>query len=269
MCFQQYFYNQNYNMPINMMNQNNIHNFCSNNNQMNMMNQYNNNFIPNQNNMNMMMNNNNNYAMTLQYLNNMINNNLTNMFNNMNIDMNNNMGNAGFNNMYNNMQNWAGIENNVNGFNNNSQMFLMKNIFENLKFEEDPYKIQKGIAICLNNNTSDKNNVLGGNSLFTTSTNDDNFKNNNNDSKDIINIIFISMKGHTHNRKYNKNEKIRDIFESFLKEFGLPKNALKEIHFLYNAVNLNNLKENVTLKQFNIVNFARINIIDMKNIIAA
>ena len=266
MYFQQCFDNQNYNMPINMMNQNNMYNFCTNNNQMNMMNQYNNNYMPNQNNMNMMMNNNNNYYISPQYLNNMMNN----MINNMNINMINNMGNAGFNNMYNNnMQNWTGDENNGNGFNNNSQMFLMKNIFENLKFEEDPYKIQKGIAICLNNNTSDKNNVLGGNSLFTTSTNDDNFKNNNNDSKDIINIIFISMKGHTHNRKYNKNGKIRDILESFLEGFGLPKSALKEIHFLYNAANLNNLKENVTLKQFNIVNFARINIIDMKNIIAA
>ena len=244
--------------------------FCPNDIQMNMMNQYNNNYMPIQNNMNMMMNNNNNYNMFLQYLNNMSNNlNNMNLNNNIYINMNNNMGNAGFNNMYNNMQNCPKNENNANGFNNNSQMFLMQNIFDNLKFEEDPYKIQKGIAICLNNNTSGKNNIFGGNELFTTSTNYDNFQNNNNDPKDIINIIFISMKGHSHNRKYNQNEKIRDVLENFLEGFGLPKNALKEIQFLYNAVNLNNVKEDVTLKQFNIVNSARINIVDMKNIIAA
>ena len=251
---QQYLDNQNYIMQqMNMMNQNNMNNFCPNDIPMNMMN-YNNNFMQNQNNMNM--------NMMFQYLYNMMNNN-------WNTNMNNNMGNPGFNNMYNNNnQNWSGNENNINDLNNyNSEIFLMKNMYEQLKFEEDPYRIQKGIAFCLDNNKSNGNHVCGGNPLFTTSSNDVNFQNNN--SKDIINIVFLSMKGNKHNRKYNQNDKIRNVLENFLEGFGLPKNALKEIQFLYNAVNLNNLNENVTLKDFNIKDFARINIIDMKNIIGA
>ena len=254
----QYLDNQNYNMQqmnmMNIMNQNYMNNFCPNDIPMNMMNQYVNNFMQNQNNMNM--------NMMFQYLYNMMNNN-------WNTNMNNNMGNPGFNNMYNNNnQNWSGNENNINDLNNyNSEIFLMKNMYEQLKFEEDPYRIQKGIAFCLDNNKSNGNHVCGGNPLFTTSSNDVNFQNNN--SKDIINIVFLSMKGNKHNRKYNQNDKIRNVLENFLEGFGLPKNALKEIQFLYNAVNLNNVKEDVTLKQFNIVNSARINIVDMKNIIGA
>jgi hypothetical protein len=260
---QQYLDNQNYIMQqMNMMNQNNMNNFCPNDMPMNMMNQYNNNFMQNQNNMNMNM-------MMIQYLYNNMMNNINNMNNNWNMNMNNNMGNPGFNNMYNNNnQNWPGNGNNMNDINNyNSKIFLMKNMYEQLKFEEDPYRIQKGIAFCLDNNKSNGNHVCGGNPLFTTSSNDENFQNNN--SKDIINIIFLSMKGNKHNRKYNQNDKIRNVLENFLEGFGLPKNALKEIQFLYNAVNLNNLNENVILKDFNIKDFARINIIDMKNIIGA
>ena len=62
---QQYFNNQNYNMP---MNQNNMNNFCPNNIPINRMNQFNN-FMLNQNNMNMM--NNNNLNMMFQYFTNM------------------------------------------------------------------------------------------------------------------------------------------------------------------------------------------------------
>lgn len=237
-----------------MMNQNNLNNYFQN---MNMMNQYNN-CIPNQNNMNMMINNNNMF----QYFNNMMNN-LNNM-NNMDMNFYNNMGNPGFNNM----QDWPGNQNN--GFNNNSQIFLMQNIFDNLKFQEDPYKIQKAIALCIDNNNHKDKYVSGGNALFTTSTNDKNYdKNFNNNSKDTINIVFVSMKGNRHIRKYDQNDKIINVLENFLKEFGLPKNALKEIQFLYNAVNLNNLEENITLKEYGVKNSARINIIDMKNIIAA
>ena len=260
----QYFCNQNCNMPMNMMNQNNMNNFYPNNIPMNMMNQYNN-CMPNQNNMNMMMDN-NNYNKLFVYSNNMMN-----CLNNYNMYMNNNMGNPGFNNMFNNnMQNLSGNENNK-GFNNNNSQILMKNIFDNLKFEEKPYKMQKAIAFCLdnNNNKSNENCVLGGNGLFTTSSNDENIQINDNNSKDIINIVFVTMKGNRHNRKCNQNDTIKNVLENFLEGFGLPKTALKEIIFLNNAINLNNLEDNITLKQFRILNNSKINIVDMKNIIGA
>ena len=249
------------------MNQNNMNNFCPNNIPINGMNQFNNDML-NQNNMNMM--NNNNFNMMFQYFTNMMKN--QNIMNNMNMNMNmNNMGNDGFNNMVNNnMQNWSANENN--GFNNNSsQIVLMKNIFDNLKFEKEPYKIQKDIAQCMDNNRSNKNYVSGGNELFTTSSNDNNSNNKDlNDKKNIIHIIFITLKGHNHSRKYNQNDKIKYVLESFVKEFGLSINTLKEIHFLYNATSLNtNLEKNPTLKELGIKNFSKINVIDMKDIIGA
>ena len=273
---QLYFDNQNFNMPMNMMNQNNMNYFCQNNMPMNMMNQYNN-YILNQNNMNNMnmMYNINNFNMLQNLGNNMNNlNNMNNMNMNMNmnmdINMNNTMGNPRFNNMLNNnVKNFSGNENN--NFNNNDQIFLMKNIFDNLKFEKDPYIIQKKIAFCMDSNKPNKNYVYGGNALFITSTNDENSNNKVlNDKENLIHIIFITMKGHNHSRKYNKNDKIKDVLGSFIREFGLPLNALKEIHFLYNATNINNLEDNnYTLKQLGIKNFAKINVVDMKNIIGA
>ena len=146
------------------------------------------------------------------------------------------MENPGFNNMdNNNMQNWSANENNA------------------------------------FNNKSNKNYVSGGNELFTTSSNHDNSNNKDlNDNKNIVHIVFITLKGNNHARKYNQNDRIKDVLESFVKEFGLPISTLKEIHFLYNATSLNtNLEKNPTLKELGIKNMAKINIIDMKNIIGA
>ena len=120
--------------------------------------------------------------------------------------------------------------------------------------------------ISLDKDNPYKNADSGRKQIFTTSSNDESNDNNN---EGIIQIVFVSMKGNNHIRKYNKNEEIGSVLKKFIEGFGLSKNALKKIHFLFNASNLNNLKENTTLKDANLVNNSRINVIDINNIIGA
>ena len=68
-------------------------------------------------------------------------------------------------------------------------------------------------------------------------------------------------------RFYNKNMKIRKMLEDFLTKFGLSKNSLDRVQFLYNATIINKL--DMTLSQFNIVNNSKINVIDIHNVIGA
>ncbi len=144
----------------------------------------------------------------------------------------------------------------------------MENLYNQYKFEEDPFLIQKGIALGLNNNQPYKMYVAGGNQSYdflTKSSND--YKQNKDSNK--INIVFCTMRGTRHLRSYNPNDKIIDALESFLMSVGVSKNALSKICFLYNAANLNNLDKKMTLKDFKIRDNAKINVTDLNNIIGA
>ena len=243
---------------MNMMNRNNMNNI-----NMNMMNNMN---MINQNNMNMMNGNNmNQMNQTMMTLNNM---NMINQ-NNMNMMNGNNMNMMNQNNM--NMMNQ---NNNFNMNNNNlsysdPKILLMERLFEKLKAYEDGFQIQKGIALGLNNNQQYNNYVSGGEpgfSFLTTSSVESQSKSEN---PEVINIIFITLKGNKHIKRYNKKDKIKNVLKSFVQSFGLTENALTKINFLYNATNLNNLRDDMTLEEFNVVNNSRINVIDINDIIGA
>ena len=106
--------------------------------------------------------------------------------------------------------------------------------------------IQSDILKVMNNNNNPI--VSGGNkfnNIFTTSSIDNN---DNNQYSDIINIIFRMSQGNQHTRSYNQNETIPNMLKQFVNSFGLSENTLKEIIFLHNAVNLNNLEPNLTFK---------------------
>ena len=75
--------------------------------------------------------------------------------------------------------------------------------------------------------------------------------------------------GNQHTRSYNQNETIRNMLKQFVNSFGLSENTLKEIIFFHNAVNLNNIDQNLTLKEQRIHNNARINVMDLNDIIGA
>ena len=127
--------------------------------------------------------------------------------------------------------------------------------------------IQSDILKVLNNNNNPI--VSGGNkynSIFTTSSSDNN---DNNQNSDIINIIFRMSQGNQHSRSYNQNETIGNMLKQFVNSFGLSDNTLKEIIFLHNAVNLNNLDPNLKLKEQKIRNNDRINVMDLNDIIGA
>ena len=219
-----------------------------------------------------------------QMNNNMVNNNMNNnMFNN-NMGYNNNMRMNGMNNNNNNNMGMNGINNNnmgmyemnnndmgMNGINNNNmnmKYFLMENIFNEYQNIKDPYEIQKKIVkkmnlgkecpVYLNNNAQKI-------SLFTSSS----VENNNNKNCNLINIHFVTMKGNSHIKQYNKFMKIRDMLEDFVISFGLSKDALRRIQFLYNATNLYKLEENLSLDEFNICDHCRINVVDMFDVIGA
>ena len=145
----------------------------------------------------------------------------------------------------------------------------MERLFEKLKAYEDGFQIQKGIALGLNNNQQYNNYVSGGEpgfSFLTTSSVESQPKSK--DPEDI-NIVFVTMKGNNHIKRYNKKDKIKNVLKSFVQSFGLTENALTKINFLYNATNLNNLRDDMTLEEFNVVNNSRINVIDINDIIGA
>ena len=282
MSINQIMYNQNMNMMnsnqnMNMMNSNQNMNMMNNNQNMNMMNNNQNmNMININQNMNMMNNYQNMNMMNINQNMNMMNNNQNmNMMNNnqnlynMNMFNNNNMNNIGINNQVNN--------NNINNYNNNlnKKLLLMYNLFKQLMspkvpvIEPDPYEIQRGIGRGLNNNQPYNNYVSGGNQLpkaFITSSEG---IESTNPGPNKLNLIFVMMQGNKHTRTFNKNDKIRYVLEQFVESFGLGTNTLKNIYFLFNATNLNNLEKNKTLEDLRIVNNTRINVIDLKNIIGA
>ena len=215
------------------------------------------------NNMNMnmdVMNNMNN--MNMNMMNN--NKNLTNQ-NNLKLAMNmNNNNNFGMINMPNN-----GMNMNMANFNKNfSNMNLLLNLYNKFKNQNNGFAIQLGIALGLNKNKPYNNYLKPPSFAFlTSSSNDTNFQEFGN--PDVINIVFITMKGNKHSRKFLKNEKINVALKKFLISVGLNENALNKIQFLCNATNLNTLDKNMTLQQFNITNNTKINVIDRNNIIGA
>ena len=143
----------------------------------------------------------------------------------------------------------------------------MKNLFDQVRNEDEVYNIQKVMSFCMNSNKPYEKLLSRRKEIFTTSSNDE--SNYNANDEDMIQIVFVSMKGNRHIRMFNKNEEIKSVLEKFLEGFGLNRNALKKIHFLFNASNLNNLKENTTLKDVNLINHSKVNVIDINNIIGA
>ena len=266
----------NNNMPMNMMNirgmggmNNNFNNNLGMNNNIGMNNNMGMNMIniPGMGGMNNNFNVNNNHNMGMNMNMRAMNNNFNNSFrmNNNNInnnDMNMNM-NVGM------MNNNFGVLQNNNMNNSMNQNFgLMEQLYNQFQGYDNPYEIQKGIVLGLNNGKfyqgySNKN--APALSFFTSSSKQPNFNSND---LDYVNVVFVTQKGNSHIRFYNRYMKIHDMLVDFITNMGLNEKALERIQFLYNATLLNNLK-NTTLIQFNINNHSKINVIDIHNVIGA
>ena len=196
-------------------------------------------------------------------------NNFNNNCNNTLGDNFNNPNNFNFNKNYNNNFNNNNFNNNINNnFNNyynddnNSKINQMKDLYN--KFSSlEPYEFQKKIAKTSNNNNNPSNQL---NDPFLSSSKE---KECDNPEEDTINIVFIMMKGNKHIKNYKSNETIGGVLEKFIRSLDIHVNTLKEIYFLYNATNLNNVNPNKTISDLYIRNFTRINVIDMKNIIGS
>ena len=258
-----------------------------------MNNGYNNN-MNNRYNNNMNMNNGYNNNMNNRYNNNLKNQNATSS-NNMNINQRNmnNMNMMNGNNCNNSMMNQNNNMNCPNQYNNNCMnmnnnnnnmnyvpninnnmvikypnLSLMENLFKQLKFNDNGFAIQLGIANGLYSMPCN-NYVLAGdqNFNFLTKSSGSNFFEMG--DPNYINIVFITMKGNKHIRQYYSYEKIKSVLEKFVISVGLSKDALKKITFLFNATNLNTLSKDITLDEFNIKNNSRVNVIDISNVIGA
>jgi hypothetical protein len=223
----------------------------------------------NRNNMNMNQNNMNNMNMMNR---NNCNNNMMNQNNNINFP---NQCNINCMNMNNNNNNNMNCMNNnyVPNINNNMvikypNLSLMENLFKQLKFNDNGFAIQLGIANGLYSMPCN-NYVLAGdqNFNFLTKSSGSNFFEMG--DPNYINIVFITMKGNKHIRQYYSYEKIKSVLEKFVISVGLSKDALKKITFLFNATNLNTLSKDITLDEFNIKNNSRVNVIDISNVIGA
>ena len=201
-----------------------------------------------------------------------------NMMNNNN-QFRNNFGNINGNNMMNNFPQNNNINNNNINFNanvninnniDNSQNIqdLKKKLLNNSLSLKDPYQIQLSIALGLNNNQPYEHYVQGGNQVpaFMKQSSVENPVDGNNNK---INVVFVVMKGNSHSRIFNQNDTIKDMLIKFIKSRGLQEYHLKDIYFLFNAVNLNTINQNQTLKEFGIKNGTKITIIDLKDIIGA
>ena len=257
----------------------NINNFS--NMQMNMnMNMFNTNFNPNfmQLNPNTNMNMSQNLSFNNRNMNIMKQNpmafscNIRNM-NSMNNKFRNDFGNINRNNRINNnpQNNMANNNfNNSNIINTQNNQNLKMRLFQNSLALKDPYKIQLNIALGLNNNQQYEHYVQGGNQVpdfMKQSSNENSVGFGVNDDK--INVVFVVMKGNVHTRIFSENEKIKDMLSKFLKSVGLHEYHLDNIYFLFNAVNLNTINKEQTLKQFGIKNTSKITVIDIKDIIGA
>ena len=204
--------------------------------------------------------------------NNMINNNINN--NMFNCNINNNMINNNINNnmINNNISNNNNMNNNINSNNNNNQnnlKHLKKQLLKNSLSLKDPFKIQMSIALGLNNNQPYEHYVQGGIQVPDFMKQSSNENPNGIMLDDKINVIFVVMKGNSHSRIFNKNDTIRDMLVKFIKSCGLQEYHLKFIYFLFNAVNLNTINQNQTLKDFGIRNGSKITILDLQDIIGA
>ena len=250
--------NQNQNSMMMNQNQNNI-----------MMNQNQNNIMMNQNQNNMMMNQNRNNMMMNQS--NMMNiPNPSNMMinqnnNNMMMNQNNMRMNPNQNNMMMN-QNML-MTNTINNNFNNQQFSFKEQLFKKFQNVGDPYQIQKGIALGLNNGQEYQNYVAGGNQIHNF------LKTSSNDYQrggfDKVNIVFAVMKGNIHSRVYQRKETVRNMLIKFIKSVGLMEYHLNNIYFLFNAGKLNSINQNKTLDEIGLINGSRITVIDLKDIIGA
>ena len=189
-----------------------------------------------------------------------------NNFNNNNIKMNqmNNQNPQGFNNNLNNNIN--------NNFNNNNQFQFNNNSNNNqFQFNNNSNNNQFQFNNNSNNNQSIQGMVSGGNKKsipnFFFQSSDDN--NQNKSDPNSIRVVFVMMQGNKHVRTYKKTDTLKDVLEGFVSSLGLSKNTLKEIYFLFNATNLNNLRQSKTLKELKIIDQSRINVVDLNNIIGA
>ena len=260
----------NMNMNQNNMNMNNRYNKNMNMNNgynNNMSNRFNNNLNMNQNNnMNNRYNNNMNMNNINMMNGNNFNNNMMNQKNNMNCPNQCNNNCIYMNNNNNNMNYVPNINNNM--VINHPNLSLLENLFKQLKFNENGFEIQLGIANSLYN-VPCNNHVFAGdqNYNFLTKSSGTNFFEIG--DPNYINIIFITMKGNKHIRQYYTYEKINSVLEKFVISVGLSKDALKKITFLFNATNLNTLSKDITLEEFNIKNNSRVNVIDISNVIGA
>jgi len=223
--------------------------------------------------------------------NNNANNNIHNsmyniMINNMNNIMNNypnnNIPNNQNINMINNMPNSMVINNNnmKNNFNNDmnnhtmaqSSQNLKNRLFEQFKKEKNPYNIQKGIALGLNNNQNyqryDNGNKVHEFNKFSSNENPQNINNIN--KANIINIIFAAMKGNIHSRTFDRKDTIKNMLLKFMKSVGLNEYYLDKIYFLFNSSKLNNPdNQKKTIEEMGIRNGSKVTIIDVKDIIGA
>ena len=205
--------------------------------------------------------------------NNMINNNINN--NMFNCNINNNMINNNINNnmINNNISNNNNMNNNINSNNNNNNQnnlkHLKKQLLKSSLSLKDPFKIQMSIALGLNNNQPYEHYVQGGIQVPDFMKQSSNENPNGIMHDDKINVIFVVMKGNSHSRIFNKNDTIRDMLVKFIKSCGLQEYHLKFIYFLFNAVNLNTINQNQTLKDFGIRNGSKITILDLQDIIGA
>ena len=271
---------------MNMLNPNNIQmNQRTNFNQNQMINSRGHMRMFNQNNMQINQNNNMNQNMIMS---NRIMNNNTNIKNNQNL---NNLGNINGNNIINNfpqnnminnninnnminnnISNNNNMNNNINSNNNinqNNLKHLKKQLLKNSLSLKDPFKIQMSIALGLNNNQPYEHYVQGGIQVPDFMKQSSNENPNGIMLDDKINVIFVVMKGNSHSRIFNKNDTIRNMLVKFIKSCGLQEYHLKFIYFLFNAVNLNTINQNQTLKDFGIRNGSKITILDLQDIIGA
>ena len=193
------------------------------------------------------------------YENNMAINNI-NQNNNFNIHNNNYPSNNNFNN---NNFNFNKNQENIpkpQGFNNNINFNNNNNNINQFQFNNP-----------LTNIETHKQFVLGGNkkifqNIFYQSSDDNKL---NKIDPNIISVVFVMMQGNKHFRTYKKTDTLKYLLEAFVTSLGLSTNTLKEIYFLYNATNLNNLRQSKTLNELRIGNNSRINVIDINNIIGA
>jgi hypothetical protein len=250
------------NMPLSQRNNFNQNQMINNNRNMNMFNQNFNQINQNNNmNQNMIMSNRN-------MNNNMMMNNNQNINNLSNIKGNNIINNFPQNNMNNLNINNNNINNNNNNNTNNLQ-HLKKQLLKNSLSLKDPFKIQMSIALGLNNNKPYEHYVQGGNKVPDFMKQSSNENPNGIILDDKINVVFVVMKGNSHSKIFNKNDTIRDMLVKFIKSCGLQEYHLKFIYFLFNAVNLNTINQNKTLKDFGIRNGSKITILDLQDIIGA